>query len=114
MTSSKFWKGLVIGAMVGGAVTLLDKKVRKQVAEDSKRVGRKIKDVVSHPQKTVECIQNKVNQFTQAYRNISEDLQFISEKATEIKKLSQNTIETVQELKQPTKKINDDLSQMHE
>ena len=25
MTSSKFWKGLVIGAMVGGAVTLLDK-----------------------------------------------------------------------------------------
>lgn len=114
MSSGKFWKGIVIGAMIGGAVTLFDKEVRKQVAEDSKRVCRKVKVVVSNPQQTVECVQDKVNQFTQSYKKLSEDIQFITEKATEIKNLSQQTMETVQELKHSPKMEEDDLSQPHE
>lgn len=100
MSSNKFWKGVVIGAIVGGAVTLFNKDVREQVAEDGKRVGAKIKNVVSNPKQTVECVQNKVNEITQAYKNFSEDLQFITEKANEIKSLSQETINTIQELKE--------------
>lgn len=104
MSSNKLWKGMLIGAVVGGAVTLFDKEVRRQVATDSKRVGNQIKKVVTNPQQTVACVQNKINQFSDAYKNLNEDLQFITEKAAEIKELSRETAETVNEIKQVSNK----------
>ena len=36
MPARKFMKGIVYGALVGGALTLLDRDVRKQLITDSK------------------------------------------------------------------------------
>ena len=99
MGKSKFFKGIVLGAMVGGALTLLDKNVRKEMVRYGKNAGRQIKNAVINPTETIDAIHGKVTVFRQSLADLNEDVQFIIEKANEMKKLSKETIHVLSEAK---------------
>lgn len=100
MGTKKLAKGMVIGALVGGAITLFDRETRKDVIRAGKTVGNKVLHVISNPGKTWHGLQEKVNEFQSAYRELNEDIRLIMEKAQEIKEVSLETKELLRETKE--------------
>lgn len=99
MGKKKFYKGLLFGALIGGTITLLDKNVRREVLQGGKALGNRIKETLSRPGDLMESIQGKVQHFRNTYEALNEDLQFLAEKAAEIKKLGEETAITIKKMK---------------
>ncbi|SRR5690606_24923429 len=104
MGRKKLAKGMLIGALVGGALSLFDRETRKEVFSSGKKVGIKVLDVLSNPGKTLSGIKEKVEALQKAYREINEDLRFFVEKAQEIKEASLETKELLEETKEVFRK----------
>ncbi len=85
MSKNIFFKGVFLGALVGGAVTLLHKETRKEVTDVSKKTVQKIKHVVCHPIETVEQIQSQVNEFINSIEEITDDIKEINDRIHHIK-----------------------------
>lgn len=94
MENNKFLKGVLYGAMIGGAVTLLDKEVRKEVCDKGKVWFGELKETITNPSETVQQIQDQVQSFKKNIRQINEDMQFLAEKAVEMKELGGQAIKT--------------------
>lgn len=97
MSAHKFLKGIIYGAIMGGAVTLLDKDVRNQVFTEGKRWTNQVKNIVTNPQEKIEQIGNKISQVQQSFHQLTEDVQFLADKALEIKELGEKTVQTLKE-----------------
>ena len=54
MSKSKFWKGVLFGAIAGGALSLLDRDTRTTVVAGCQKTTEKITYYVKHPQEAVE------------------------------------------------------------
>lgn len=100
MGASKFVKGILIGAAVGGAITLFDKETRQKVFSKSKRLGNSLLETVKNPNEKIEGIKKTINQLQHAYNEINEDIRFIVEKAQEIKEVSKETGKLINETKE--------------
>ncbi|MDC3413462.1 hypothetical protein NC797_12110 [Aquibacillus sp. 3ASR75-11] len=59
MARQRFFKGMAIGAVVGGFVTLLDKDTRNDVWSDVKSAGKRSRFYVQHPSE----VMNEVRDF---------------------------------------------------
>lgn len=97
MSAHKFLKGIIYGAIMGGAVTLLDKDVRNQVFTEGKRWTNQVKNIVTNPQEKIEQIGNKISLVQQSFHQLTEDVQFLADKALEIKELGEKTVQTLKE-----------------
>lgn len=105
MGRKKLAKGMFIGALVGGALSLIDRETRREVFAAGKKVGNKVLDVLSDPGKTLSGIKEKVEAVQKAYREINEDLRFFVEKAQEIKEASLETKELLEETKEVFREV---------
>lgn len=94
MMNNKFVKGIIYGALIGGAMTLFDKEVRRKVLSEGKQKARQIKGVVLNPRETIDEIQGKFDQVRNSIQQFNRDIQFLTEKAAEIKELSLQTVKT--------------------
>ena len=56
MSKSKFWKGVLFGAIAGGALSLLDRDTRKTVVAGCQKTTDKITYYVKHPQEAVDSL----------------------------------------------------------
>lgn len=94
MGNNKFLKGILYGAIIGGAVTLFDKEVRKQVCNQGKVWAGELKEIITNPGETVQQIQGQVQSFKNSIQQINEDMKFLAEKAVEMKELGGQAIKT--------------------
>ncbi len=85
MSTKKFWMGMVIGAIAGGVVSLVDKQTRTAVKEDLGKAASGAAYIAKHPNEFIDQVKEKVNHAQSAFRQISEDVAFITEKVEEIK-----------------------------
>lgn len=92
MMNNKFVKGIIYGALIGGAITLFDKEVRQQALSEGKQKARQIKGVILNPRETIDEIQGKFDQVRNSIQQFNRDIQFLTEKASEIKELSLQTV----------------------
>lgn len=99
MSSSKFVKGMMIGALIGGAITLLDKDTRRDLAQKSKKVGANVKKSLSNPKETIQKVQMRAEHFRQIYHEMNDDIRFIAEKAVELKEAGEEAAKLVEETK---------------
>lgn len=94
MMNNKFVKGMIYGALIGGVITLFDKEVRQQALSEGKQKARQIKGVILNPRETIDEIQGKFDQVRNSIQQFNRDIQFLTEKASEIKELSLQTVKT--------------------
>jgi len=106
----KFWKGVLLGALVGGAISLIDKETRDSVIENSKKVGNNVKEIVKNPKATYLAARQKINHLIETYQEINEDLQFIAEKAVELKEVGEEATKIITETKKVFEKNESDGS----
>lgn len=99
MGARKFAFGILIGAAIGGAVSLLDPNTRKDVWKMTKTASRKISETVKNPKEKYRMIRAQMEGLRDSFRELNEDLRFMTEKAAEIKELGMETIKTIEETK---------------
>lgn len=99
MSENKLLKGIIIGAVSGALISLLDRKTR----ENTVQMLGKAKDTVTYYVKNREELQqfigDQINNVQQLYEKTSENINSIKEKIVEMKELP----ETVQNIVENTK-----------
>lgn len=104
-SSKRFWMGMFLGAIAGGAVSLLEKSTRQAVKADFSKVSREVNYVVKHPNEFIENMKETANKVRTKVEQVTEDIAFITEKVEEIKDVPPQISELVKETKESLRKI---------
>jgi gas vesicle protein len=97
--TGKFWRGVLLGALAGGALSLLDKPTRDAVMTNCRRTGRQVTNMVRNPSVMVDKVRNTSEQMRQTVEQVSDDLFFIKEKVEELSEVTPKVVDIVKETK---------------
>ena len=103
---NQFWKGMLLGAIAGGALSLLDKDTREAMKDNVKRTSVKVGYIIRHPDEISEKLKETSEKFKSTFETVSEDISFISEKVEELRELTPQVTEMLKETKE-TFSVND-------
>ncbi|MBP3038513.1 YtxH domain-containing protein [Bacillaceae bacterium Marseille-Q3522] len=96
MANNKFWTGVILGAIAGGAISLLDRSTRKEVKETCTKAVFYVK----HPEEAAAMVKNQTEKISAKAEVIREDVSFISEKIQDFKKITPEVVDMVKETKE--------------
>ena len=99
MSESKFVKGVLCGAVLGGALTMLDRKTRDSVMNRSRMVRNEIKYYNKNRDELKKMIDQQVNKWQSVYNQFSSDAKYISQKVNEVKEITPQVKSLVSETK---------------
>ncbi|MEW9500746.1 YtxH domain-containing protein [Jeotgalibacillus marinus] len=88
MSKNKFSTGIILGAIIGGAVSLLDRETRRQTFDTAKKSGQAISYYSTNPRELSDKIQAKVEQLKGTVDQIQDDYEFLSSKYNEVKDMT--------------------------
>jgi len=92
---NQFWKGVVLGAFAGGAVTLLDQHTRQVMKENVKKAAH----FVRHPGEMADKVKDTAEKLRITVEQVSEDISFIVDKVDELRELTPKGIDRIKETK---------------
>lgn len=88
MSESKFVKGVICGALVGGALTMFDKKTRNAVVYKSRTIGNQIQYYSTNRQELKTILEDQISKWKSFYDQLSSDATYISQKVNEVKEIT--------------------------
>ncbi|KAA9031187.1 YtxH domain-containing protein [Niallia endozanthoxylica] len=100
MSSSKFWKGVIIGAVAGGVISLLDRATRDSVLENCHKVTGKVSHYVKHPGEVVEYVKESTGKIRSTIEEVGEEVSFIAEKIEELREITPQVVDVVMDTKE--------------
>ncbi|MCM3585539.1 YtxH domain-containing protein [Mesobacillus maritimus] len=111
-SSKKFWLGMVLGALAGGAISLFDRETRLAVKGDFKKASNAVSYIAKHPEEFIEEVQGTVSKVKTTVEQVTEDVAFISEKVGEMKEIPPQVSEIVEDSKETIKELTEDHTQV--
>lgn len=106
--TNRLWTGMIIGAIAGGLVSLLDRETREAVREKSEKITKNISYVITHPKEIATEIKEKTNELRTTATQMGEDISYIIRKVEEIRDLTPEVTSLVKETKDVFTKKNPD------
>jgi gas vesicle protein len=97
--SKKFWLGMALGAVAGGAISLLDRGTRAAVRQDFQKASGNIAYIAKHPNEFIEDVKDTVYKVKHTIEQVSDDVAFITEKVEEIRDVPPQVAEIVEDAK---------------
>lgn len=97
--TKNFWKGVLIGAIAGGALSLLDKQTRDAVMTNCRKNSKRVTNLVNNPSVMAEKVKTTSEHVRQTVKQVSEDLTFIKEKVEELTEVTPKVCDIVKETK---------------
>jgi gas vesicle protein len=94
---NKLLTGMLVGALVGAAVSLLDNRTRQDVVQSGKNVSSKIKGYIEQPTTFTNDVKQKMDNVIDTVQEVSEDISFINEKVKELKETTPQVVTMLQE-----------------
>ncbi len=88
MSETKFFKGIMYGAILGGALTLLDRKTRDGVMNKSRVIRNEISYYNQNRDELKTTIEEQVNKWKNVYEQFSSDAKYLSNKVNEVKEIT--------------------------
>ncbi|WHY01680.1 YtxH domain-containing protein [Neobacillus sp. DY30] len=111
MSKNLFLKGMFYGALVGGALSLLDKKTRQDMKVNVKKAYEQVSYAVRHPEEITENVKEAAEKIRNAIEQVSEDISYITDKVDEIRELTPQVKEALKETKSTFTELGDSLSE---
>lgn len=96
---NKLRKGILLGALAGGLISLLDKNTRVATINNCRNCFNKVKTVVQDPNVVIDEVKDVTSRAKNSISQITDDIIFISEKVNELKEVSPQVVNIVQETK---------------
>ncbi|OIK15818.1 hypothetical protein BIV60_07545 [Bacillus sp. MUM 116] len=97
---NQFWKGMLLGAVAGGAISLFDKDTREIMKEHVLKVSNKGLYIVKHPKEIAGQIKETAIRIKETVEDVSEDISFITDKVDELRELTPKVTDIVKETKE--------------
>ncbi|MBE5099213.1 MULTISPECIES: YtxH domain-containing protein [Priestia] len=97
---NKLVEGIVIGAIIGGAVSLFDKETRSSVIQGSKKLKDKTITLIQHPELVTDTVKEKYETIRTTIEQVSEDVSFVAGKVEKLKETTPQVMEIVNDTKE--------------
>ncbi|GAB1809768.1 YtxH domain-containing protein [Priestia megaterium] len=97
---NKLVEGIVIGAIIGGAVSLFDKETRSSVIQGSKKLKDKTTTLIQHPELVTDTVKEKYEIIRTTIEQVSEDVSFVAGKVEKLKETTPQVMEIVNDTKE--------------
>ncbi|BFI97880.1 YtxH domain-containing protein [Priestia sp. Y58] len=97
---NKLVEGIVIGAIIGGAVSLFDKETRSSVIQGSKKLKDKTTNLIQHPELVTDTVKEKYETIRTTIEQVSEDVSFVAGKVEKLKETTPQVMEIVNDTKE--------------
>ncbi|QPC45755.1 YtxH domain-containing protein [Mangrovibacillus cuniculi] len=89
--------GVLIGAVVGGTLSLLDKQTRESFETCMKKTGNTVKHTVQHPKETYHQVSLKTEEWKVTATALKQDVDYVINRVNELKKLTPQVTGLVQD-----------------
>lgn len=99
MSSSKFGKFIILGALVGAVASMFDKSTREQLTKTSKKFAAEINFYTKNPDVLKLKIQEKTEKVQTLYEQLAVDASYIKTQVEELKILTPQVKELVMDTK---------------
>ncbi|WP_273128368.1 YtxH domain-containing protein [Metabacillus sp. HB246100] len=103
---NKFMRGIVIGALIGAAASLLDKQTRDDVMQCGKKATSKVKEYAKNPSDLTNDVKQTFTHMTDSVKELSDDITFVNERVKELKEATPQIVTMLQETKEHFTKNN--------
>lgn len=97
---SKLLEGIIIGAIAGAAISMLDKNTRRTVIENSKAVKNKTVHMIKHPDEVKQNLQEKYAAVRETIEQVSDDVSFLTTQVEQLKKTTPQVLDVVKTTKE--------------
>ncbi|WP_129705871.1 YtxH domain-containing protein [Priestia megaterium] len=97
---NKLVEGIIIGAIIGGAVSLFDKETRSSVIQGSKKLKDKTTTLIQHPELVTDTVKEKYETIRTTIEQVSEDVSFVAGKVEKLKETTPQVMEIVNDTKE--------------
>ncbi|MFS0905980.1 YtxH domain-containing protein [Priestia aryabhattai] len=97
---NKLVEGIVIGAIIGGAISLFDKETRNSVIQGSKKLKDKTTTLIQHPELVTDTVKEKYETIRTTIEQVSEDVSFVAGKVEKLKETTPQVMEIINDTKE--------------
>jgi gas vesicle protein len=96
---NKFLKGMLWGALAGGAISLLDKETRHALKENCQKTTRSVSHFIKNPDEFTNQVKETALKLKTTVEEIGEDISFIASKVEELKETTPQVTRMLKETK---------------
>ena len=100
---NKLLQGIIIGALAGAAISMLDRSTRESVIACSKKRYHQVKDLVENPEQVIEQVRETSDKIKSTIESITEDVAFITNQVEVLRDIPQQVVTAVRETKEEMK-----------
>lgn len=111
MRKNQFWKGMLFGAIAGGALSLLDKETRQVMKDHVQNTSEKFIFIVKNPGEITEKVKESAGRFKTTVEQMSEDIAYITEKVDELRQLTPQVTDIIKDTKDAFLKDDSNLAE---
>lgn len=98
--TKNFWKSVFVGAIVGGAISLVNGETRKAVVHNIQKGYKELTYCLKHPNETLEQIKESSQQIRSTVQQVGDDITFIKEKVNELQEVTPSVVNIIKETKE--------------
>ncbi|MED3625227.1 YtxH domain-containing protein [Neobacillus thermocopriae] len=95
-----FWKGIFLGAIAGGAISLLDRETRETMKENVQKVSGKVSYLVQNRAEIVNQMKDTVAKLKSTFEQVNEDVAFIMDKVEDLRELTPKVTDAIKDTKE--------------
>ena len=97
---NKMVEGMLIGAVIGAAVSLFDKETRDIAIRNGKVLTSKTIDIIKNPEVVTGKIRDNIRMVRTTIDEVTEDIQFLATKVHELNEKTPEMIEMINDTKE--------------
>ncbi|WP_335871028.1 YtxH domain-containing protein [Bacillus sp. 2205SS5-2] len=113
MAKNRLVQGMVYGAIIGGAISMLDRNTREGVVDGTKKSGKQIKHYSKNPKQMSDYMKDLYDKFKTTADQLNEDVKFVNEKfetlrnevTPQVKEVLEETKNNLQESQESYKEV---------
>jgi gas vesicle protein len=106
---NQFWRGMILGAIAGGAISLLDKQTRHVMKGNVQKTSTKVSYILRNPGEISDKVKETAEKFKTTYMQISEDISYITDKVEELREITPQVTDILKETKDAFSKSDETL-----
>ncbi len=96
---NQFWRGMLLGALAGGAISLLDKQTREVMKENVQKTTTKVTYILKNPGEITDKVKETAEKFKTTVKQVSEDISYITDKVDELREITPQVTDILKETK---------------